>query len=306
MKWLSADKDDDTDLATQLKSAAIVAGVGDIHSCTMSGLMPPVVKLDDGSRRLHNDDQAWSWESWLDYWQIIYNEKVERKQPVVVIFNAEIADINKHSPAEQVVHDEATAIDIAIETITPALDVGDIFFVTRGTEAHSGKLSSLDEIVAQRIGAQKNRARGTWSWYNLFLEVAGVTFDVGHHPGHGHMRPWTRGGGANRLAMSIVNAYHDAGETPPQITLRGHNHKYEDSGRNFSTLAVINHSWKTSDSFGYRIGAGRHTLPIGGQVFYCKNGRYLHDDIRYAQNGSELGIWYPDDLNLVDEPDYQE
>lgn len=282
------------DLALRLSEGAIVAGIGDTHSNSTTGLMPPVTHLGGGATHGCTERQLWMWERFVEYWQRVYEEKVKMKLPVVAFLNGETADINKHSSAESVVTDEATAVSVAMQALAPVLDVADLIFVIRGTEAHTGKLSSLDEIVGERLHAVRDNSTGAYSWWNLYTMLGGVTFDVAHHPGHGHMRPWTRGGGANRLAISIVNAYQDAGETPPRVTLRGHNHKYEDSGHNFATLAVINHSWKLTDSYGYRIGAGRHPLPIGGQIFYCQNGRLLHDNLAYHLNPDMLSSWMPE------------
>ena len=166
-----------------------------------------------------------------------------------------------------------TALHMAV--LEPLLDIADAVVVTRGTEAHSGIGSVMDEMIAQDIGAlaDPEAGDGVRSWQRFRATVAGGSFDVAHHPGTGHARPWTRGGDANRLAAMVTYAYAERRQPPPMVTVRGHNHKPSDSADNHPTRAVILPSWQLSTAFGHRLGGD--WLPVGAAWWECDGGEYV-------------------------------
>lgn len=277
-----------------LKSAALVAVTGDHHCNDSVALFPERFVTDHGQIISPSRTQQFILECWRNYWDDIAYRKRKLKVPVVAVFNGELADMNRHTKTGLVSHSPADAKRIALAAFEPALAVADIVFVCRGTEAHAGEDSHIDEELswdmnAVRVVPDEPRAR----WLHL-IEVGGVVIEIAHHPGVGHGVPWTAGNDANKLAFISWSKYAAAGIRPPDVIVRGHTHKYSDSGRNHRTFAVINRSWKATDAYAQKFGGSPTPLPIGGAAFLCRDGRYEHIDYRYDWPVERARIWTPD------------
>ncbi len=130
----------------------------------------------------------------------------------------------------------------------------------------------VEELVAKRIGAERDDLIGRHSWWWLPLEAAGVTFDLAHHPGSNSRLPWTKGGGANRQAALLVYEYANSGNILPQFGVRAHVHHLEDSGLNHKIRVLFLPPWQLCTAFGHRIGYSGRIEPVGGVAVVCKNG----------------------------------
>lgn len=278
----------------QMKSGALVAITGDHHCNDSVALFPAEFTTDHGQIITPSKIQQFISRCWNNYWDDIAWRKRKTRLPVVAVFNGELADMNRHTKTGLITHSPADAKRIALAAFAPALAVADVVFVCRGTEAHAGEDSHMDEELAWEMNAvrivpDEPRAR----WLHL-LEVGGVLFDVAHHPGTGHAAPWTRGNDANKLAFITRQTYVEAGIRPPDIVMRGHTHKYADSGRNHRTLAIIGRPWKATDAYAQKFGSRPLPLPVGGAAFVCQDGRYEHIDYRYDWPAERVRIWTPD------------
>lgn len=252
----------------------LLAITGDLHVNSTVALCPPTVELDDGGTYHHSKAQAWLWKKWLDYWEEAATVAKRHECEVIAILNGELADDNYHKTSQLISQNDEDQARASLKVLAPARKVWDRVIVTRGSEAHSGMNATKDEAVARAIGADTG-ADGLSSHFHYRGVWEGVRFDVSHHPGHGHGRVWTRGGGANRLAAEVVYTYASHGMQPPDFTIRGHNHKPEDSADNFPTRAIILPSWQLSTSFGYRIGQGASPLPVGGMLMLVEDGQVV-------------------------------
>lgn len=268
---------------------AIVAAVGDMHFNSTIAATPPSFNLDAGGTHKADRVQRFIYDKWLEYWREIWEVKQRLGWPVYVIMNGELADSNYHATTQLISRNPADQLAMALKLLEPAYKIADHLIVIRGTAAHSGQSSWMDELLARDLGALPVRHRGEddprhahWQWRGV---IGGVRFDVAHHPGHGHMRPWTRGGDANRLAADIRMRYDRYNDymmrqkedsqiiPPPQIVLRGHNHKPSDSGHNFgSTRAIIAPSWQLGYDGDFSNRLGGDWLPNGGLYILCDNG----------------------------------
>lgn len=286
----------------ELSEAAVVANVSDLHTNATTALMAEDVTLDDGQVVSRSRIQDWIWECWEAYWRRVRDIKQATGFPVVAVINGESVDHNWHKTVQSVTEFEPVVARLGLAALAPALAPADYFLFTRGTEAHTGLGGSLDELVAEMVSLQGGRVikdGGRYSWPWFWGRFGGVSFDIAHHPGHGYMREWTKGGDANRLAASIVMRYAMRGLPIPQFTLRGHNHKPTDSAGNFPTRAIITPSWKLTDAFGHRLGGGGDWLPIGGQIIVCEQGRPSDpEQLYYHWPVIADDIWTPDRLQF--------
>lgn len=248
-----------------MKPRWIFAVFGDLHVNSTVALCPPRVPLDDGGEYRASPMQAWIWGHWRDYWGRV-GETAARYPEAEVwgVCLGELADNNYHKSSQLITLNPVDQMTAAEMTMDVAKQHLDWLVVLRGTEAHSGLSGAWDEALAQELGAMRH-GDGNYSAHHWAADFGGWTLDAAHHPGTGHMRPWTRGGDANRLAAMTAYSYIDNGMWPPSLAVRGHNHKPSDSADNHPTRAVITPSWQLTNAYGYRLGS-IHPLPIGGVI----------------------------------------
>lgn len=277
--------------------AAILALTGDLHTNSTVAVCPPRFGRDDGDTYVASKYQNFIWKKWLEYWSEIADLKRRTGYPVYFVINGEAADLNKHTTQQQISMNLDDALRLAIKVIEPGLDVADHVVVTRGTEAHSGPGSSMDEIIGRDIDAIPDDD-GRHSWYNWRAKIAGKYIDIAHHPGMGHSRPWTRGGDANRLAAMMVFQAAENDYPIPDLVIRGHTHRPSDSGDNHRCRAIILPSWKLStwqrgDAFGFRLGGS--LLPFGGAYALLEKGREI-DVRKFTYRWPLRKVWTPNNL----------
>jgi hypothetical protein len=248
-------------------------------------LCPNSFTLDDGGTYYSSPAQKYIWKTWNDYWDVIWKEKKRRKWPLYIVFNGELGDDNYHPTTQLVTRNPADQERLTLKVIENPVDMADGVIVIRGTEAHSGKSGWMDEAIAQDLETMgpPEMDGEVRSWFHWMGELGGVRFDIAHHPGTGHARPWTKGGDANRLAAMLTyryteyNHFMDLDGTPmikhPHLGIRGHNHKPSDSADNHPVRAIILPSWQLSTAFGHRLGGD--WLPIGAAYVLCDNGEPL-------------------------------
>lgn len=254
---------------------AIVAVVGDLHCNSTVALGRPIFLLDEEGQYRASPQQRWIWRHWLDYWQQVAAAKERTGYPVVAVLNGELADDNYHATTQLVTRNNADQIRHAVSVLEPCLDVADHIVVTRGTEAHSKQNATMDELIAEDIGAVRDN-HGHAAMWSFRASLKGVDILVTHHPqGGGGGRSWTGDNAANLLAADIMLSHHDAGEKPPDLVFTGHIHKKQDSHDAHKTRVVMVPSWQLCTSYGYRIGGGvKPFLPIGGVYAIIEDGQY--------------------------------
>ena len=253
---------------------AIVAVISDTHINSTVGLCVPSINLDDGGTYRASKAQRWLWNNWKSFWDDVALEKKRLKYPVVVVANGDISDDNNHGSTQLITKNKSDIIRMSYEALKPCLDIADHVFITRGTEAHVGASSSIEEIIARDIGAHGEPLRNTNTWWWIRAKFGGVSFDIAHHPGTGSMSPHLRHGPAGRVAARIIHDYADMRELPPDIAIRSHNHTFSDSGENYACRVIITMPWQLTTAFGHRIGYSGRVHPVGGLIFICEDGRY--------------------------------
>jgi hypothetical protein len=257
----------------------IVIAVSDLHTNSTIALAPPKVTLDDGGSYVASVAQIYLWRKWQLFWKRVAEVKAEAGLPVVTVINGDICDGDHHNTGQIITRNDATQIDIALEVLDPLTAVSDRIFVLRGTEAHVGHSAWREELVAKEIGAIQDGENHTF--WHLFAEFGGVTFDIQHHGESGSMRPWTAGGEANRIAAIVAYEYADTGTKPPQVALRAHRHGWRDSGTTHATQVFVTPPWQLTTAFGHRIGLGTKIQKVGGAILTCKDGRYTVEKVLF-------------------------
>lgn len=263
----------------------IVAIAGDLHANSTVALCPPRFTLDDGGQYVASEPhQRWIWRQWLAFWQEIGAREYDR---LYVVLNGELADDLNHRSTQLITRNETDQMRLAVTVLQPVLDLEPYIFVTRGTEAHSKPSASMDEKIAEDIGAIPD-PYGHYAWPRFIGDLGGVRFDIAHHPPSGSGRVWTRGTPANTLAATMLMEYAEQGVRLPDIGIRGHTHKHSDSGSNFAVRCLLMPSWQLTNAYGHKLGGA--WLPIGGLFVVIEDGDYtIHT--RYSKWNVKKDIW---------------
>lgn len=254
----------------------LLVWVSDLHINSKTALRYPSLQLDDGDWSFASDAQKALWKGWEDFWNYIElkaKTSLVSKRPVYVIFGGEIADKDAKNRTNQIItKNEESIFNLTTSTLEPALTASSKTVVLRGTEAHVGQDSVLDERVAKDItNIVPDEDRGTASWYHARLVIGKFSFDFAHHVTMGCL-PWTERNAANKLAKVLIDEYCDWGEKPPDFALRGHVHRFSDSGMNFTTRALISGCWTFPNAYYSRIGAMNKKSEIGGWIIDTETG----------------------------------
>lgn len=267
--------------------ATTVVLLSDLHCNSVVGLSPASVNLYNGGTYRASRPQMWLRSRFLAFRDEVGEAQQRNGGRVIVILNGELADDNKHSKYDLVEQHPDGQMSVAIDALSPLLELldkerGDLIYVTRGTEAHSGPGSWMDNAIGRDIGAvcahDEKAADGArtqiHSFYTLMLSIDGVRVKGAHHPPLGPGRlPWTSNLYASRVASHVYLSAAKSKEPPPDIYFCGHYHVPGDSYDAWPTRALALPSWQLATSFSYRLGADR-PLPVGGVIVSCDRGRY--------------------------------
>lgn len=255
--------------------------VSDLHINSTIGLLAPQVTLSDGQVVKQSREQAWIWSCFKDF---LSTKKHGR---VITVINGEIADNLHHKTTQLITNDLPSIIDMALVTLQPLVSVSEKIVVTKGTEAHSGLGSHLDEIIARELGAEKLKTNDSAHWWAEF-KVEGVKFDVAHHPRFGGGSYHTSHNTAGKLATDAMAYAAKFGKTAPDIAIRSHNHVFSDSGLNYPVRAFVTPPWQLSTHYAHRLGFGGKLMPIGGLYFYVSGNQYHVVPKTYLPEPSEI------------------
>ena len=267
----------------------LVAVTGDQHVNWKLGLCPPKARNEGTGGVLSTRVQAAVWRRWREFWRIVGQRKADLGATLYAIVNGDALDINKHDGVELMSRARPDAKQSGVDAFAPMLDVADGVFWIRGTEAHEGPGNEMMEFLADdcaiTIPDDAPADGGRKSWYWLWAEFGGVTFDVQHHPKTGSRRYHTRAAAAAREQWEIRTAYIERGDKVPDVAIRSHRHYFADSGATYKPRVWCLPPWCLSGAFGSRLGYGADVEPIGGLLFTCQDGEYETEVLRWAVKG---------------------
>lgn len=245
-----------------------LAYASDLHVDSTMGLCPGGgVDLDGGGHYDLSPGQEWLWQCWTDFNSRI--RRAARGRRVYGVLGGDIVDGDHHGTLQLVTANITEQRRHAVEVVRPFIELCDVKFVLRGTDAHAGESSQDDEDVAAAIGAEATPT-GESSWYELRLDLGGVLVDCAHHCSAGN-RAWTAGSAAVRIATEAVLYAAAHGERPPDLVLRSHVHRYHDSGDMVRpTRCIISPAWQLRTAFAYR--KALQPADIGGIIVQIADG----------------------------------
>jgi hypothetical protein len=270
----------------------VIAVVNDLHCGSTVALCPPRVELDDGGAYEASRAQQWLWQSWCDFWRIVKNVRAD--STLYTIFNGDLVDGDHHNTPQILSRNpEAQSSVLSTAMQVPLMLAPEKIFIVRGTEVHVGKSGSGEEGTARRmrndgLPVEGDPDTGTASWWHLRMEVEGSLIDVTHHGRTGH-REHTRMNAANLHAHDILLSHVKAGDRYPDLCLRAHYHRFNDSYDACPVRVITNGAWQLKTGFVHRIAADT-LADIGGLIIVLEEGK--KPDVQKIHFKAERGsVW---------------
>lgn len=247
---------------------------GDPHCGGSTGLLPAEgIKLDDGNQVLPNLFQEWAWDKWLKAWERSKLLAADCDK-LIVILNGDLVDGNHHGTTQLVSANPAIQVRIAKAALSPIRDLQpDELYVVRGTAAHGGESGSIEEIIAEDIGAKPDPSTGSFSRWKLDIQVHDTWVQAFHH-GRLGTRKWTEQNALHGLAWDIRTSYDSVGSKAPDLVFTAHQHGWGDSGL-FScpTRVVMSPGWQGATQYVHRTMIGKAGIvPVGMWVAIVEEG----------------------------------
>ena len=264
----------------------LVGVFSDIHAGSTIALMGEPVLLDDENYFHPSTLQKWLWQEWLDHWRQIGELRKEADQ-FTLISLGDLTEGIHHSSHQCISNQASVHARVAIDCMQVPLALKpDNIHIIRGTSTHTGKGSSHEESIARALARDHNVVADPdtkqYTSYRRRIMIGDTLIDAAHH-GRAGQRPWTSKSYSQIYGTEIwtsqmqdcyramrqnpddlVNIFNEM--RPPDISLRGHHHRYVDSGpaEDYGTRLVRCGCYQASSEFVYRIAA--ETVPSIGCV----------------------------------------
>lgn len=273
----------------------LLACVSDVHAGGATALCPDRVVLDDGGEYVASKAQRWLMQCWCEYWARVAARRDELGAELYVVFNGDLVD-GQVKNSTQVVSGNPNA-QAAVVTEAMSIPLGlkpDRIVVVRGTEAHVGNSASAEERIADGLRRDKRPIitepeTKASSWWHFRAIIQDVYVDITHHGRIGRLEH-TRNSQVVLYAHDILLGHVKAKDRPPDICLRGHNHKFADSGDECTPRVVATGAWQLKTGYVHKVAADSIS-DIGGVLLTIRDGTYDVEKVKYKP--ARGPIWLP-------------
>jgi len=248
----------------------VVVAFSDTHINSTVGLCAPEVALDDGGHNVFSKTQRWLWTLFVGDFLEEAKQLAVGGAKIYVFTGGDTADIDIGKRSTQILsRNPVTIKKMCVTTLNPAVEMADRLFMIRGTAAHDGKSSWMEELIGEDASAeQQNGNYSAWEWN---VEAAGVLWNVLHHARGDGQSP-SAAGAAVRISRGIMLQCVRLSKPLPNVAVRGHCHFYNDSFEAEPVRTIILPAWTTQTEFSYRISGGIPPIAdIGGVIGVCEN-----------------------------------
>ena len=268
--------------------------VSDMHIGCRRGLCPPDgVELDDGGRYHPDKLQKKIWSMWENFWKV-FVPTVTQGDEYDLLINGDVVDGAHHNGTTQISQNPEDQRRMALKIIDwidgTAEKLGDLYW-TRGTEAHVGQSSHLEETLARECGALPDE-EGKYARYELWYRMkGGGLIQAMHHVGTTSSMAYE----ATALGKEMAEMNAECarwGLEVPDVIVRSHRHRHIEvrlPAKNTTQIAVVTPCWQAKTPFVWKIAGARISVPqFGGIVIR----RAMHD----GQPGdlyTRAAVWTP-------------
>jgi hypothetical protein len=254
-----------------LKTAIIISS--DHHVNSTVAVCPPRIQLDDGGAYHQSPGQQWLWRGWLDFGA--WARDLSKGYKPLALFVGDLGELDTKRRSNQIITaNKATITGMINDVVDPIAAWVDGLYFIRGTPAHVGKSSWLEEEIAGDYDNAVHAAKGIHSHYQVRLVADRVRVEAAHHASMGSMAR-TQKNAANQIAFDTMTAYaFDLHQPLPDLVFRAHNHRWADSYDNHETRAICLPCWSMATEYVYRIGKYNASADVGGVVVLIEDGEY--------------------------------
>lgn len=275
--------------------AIVIAVTSDQHAGSTIALCPPHVVLDDGGSYHASKLQRWIWERWLAYWERVKEVQAELNADLWQVYNGDAVEGHHHRNTHVIANNPNAQALVWTEAVkVPLAMKPSKIFVVRGTEAHVGSEGSAEERIAEGLRRDKRPIvgdpdTGTASWWHLRMEVQGLLLDFTHH-GRTGQREHTRASNATLHAHDIFLSHAKNGERPPDLCIRSHYHRFNDSHDACPTRVVTTGAWQGKSGHVHKVAADS-IADVGGVIIVIQDGEYRVEKVCYKPERG--AVWRP-------------
>lgn len=263
--------------ARYARSPIVVVPVGDLHIGSSVALChPDGIVLEDGGRYMPNAAQVWLWRQY-DAILARVRELRKRRVHVVTVFMGEFVDGRHHETTQLASQAPEIQAAAALDVVMPLATMSQELYVMRGTDAHSGHGAASDYAIGRELGAVRDQT-GQAAYYKLRLDVGGVLFDIAHHVSGGGDDVRLYGNAIKRETAAMLF------EDPAiNIVLRGHVHRYADTGEAFGLTrwGMVVPAWQLKTSFTHRI-TRREDATVGTHLIHIESGAWSRERLMWT------------------------
>lgn len=245
----------------------------DPHQNHKFGLCPPGVEVYGKDNWKLNPPQEHLWYTWNICQDWVEKITAGYEKVGVSVGDAIENDTKVRAQAELISLNPSNALAIAHQTLDPLVQTLDYFFVIKGTPAHVGEDEWTEDELARDFDAVPDEDNHSPAWRHLMAEFSGVKFDIAHHPSGNSNITRNYQAVATRLAYDVQEAYvMKWGEVPPHYAIRGHLHRFGDSGIGLKTRGIILPGLQYKSHYLSRLGKDGDLPDTGMVVILCENG----------------------------------
>lgn len=254
----------------------LLVATGDMHGNSTTGLCVGPVNLDDGGTyhlsAFQNELQAFYLQDLKYIKDLASNGPLRPSAPILGILGGDLGEGDAKGRSEQVIsRNPKTILDIAIANVEPLAEICDKMYFLRGTAAHVGKSSHIDEQIAANFDNTVWDTETAASFWELRLNIDGYRVYSAHHP-PSMTNPVT-------VAQKLRNKYISYNEPPPDIGIFFHVHNVRDSGETMKPRVISAPCWQLPTEYIYRIPI-MEAPQIGMLIFELENGQLKRLHVR--------------------------
>ncbi len=172
----------------------------------------------------------------------------------------------------------------------PLFDLCNSVHFIKGTRAHTGQNSHIDEEIAGQFSNTVKKDEFNNSWYRCVYELSGVLVDV-QHVGKNRSK-WAPENMLTALRQEILVDRTDNNRRIPDVVYRGHFHWFGDTSIHDKPYIVQVPSWQLPTDFIAEIDPTGRTPIVGGFVAVYQNSKVV-DRFPLTYTYKEEKIWKP-------------
>lgn len=252
-----------------------LAFISDLHAGSTLAPCPQPIELDNGGMYEPSKVQRYLNAKLDQFWGEVENARRDR---LGVVLNGDLVDGQVKQSAEVISPHPHVEFAVIKDILAPLSRLRPNFiYVTRGTEAHTGKAGHKDEAVAhylakeQKLTVERCPDTGRYSHQLAAFRVAGHLIWASHHGKTGSVG-WSNV--INNRALHIWLECTKRGHPAPELVVQAHNHKFDDSGWKHPTRVVQQPAWQLKTAHAHKV-AAMELSDLGGVLVQARSHQRL-------------------------------